>query len=148
MNEWVSEVIKMGNLDPSVQEFKDFVNKHPEIVREIRKSGRSWQEYYEKWALLGESDPYWNEFTEADTMENHSQYESNNGNENQEKKENEEKDLISQLMKYTQKIDVDKLQGQIDQLSKAVGSVQDMVAQFKTTGPKKSPKDPFHWIKD
>lgn len=140
MNEWVSEVIKMGNLDPSVQEFKDFVNKHPKIVREIRKSGRSWQEYYEKWALLGESDPYWNEFTEADTTDNHSQHKSTN--------ENEEKDLISQLMKYTQKVDVDKLQGQIDQLSKAVGSVQEMVSQFKSTGPKESPKDPFHWIKD
>ncbi|MFS0751958.1 YlbD family protein [Oceanobacillus sp. 1P07AA] len=139
----------MGNLDPSVQEFKEFVNKHPKIVREIRKSGRSWQEYYEKWALLGESDPYWNEFIEVDKIENQSHQDTNyNGKENQEKKENEEKDLMSQLMKYTQKIDVDKLQGQIDQLSKAVGSVQEMVEQFKSTGPKKSPKDPFHWIKD
>ncbi|BAC13402.1 YlbD family protein [Oceanobacillus iheyensis] len=138
----------MSNLDPSVQEFKEFVNKRPKIIKEIRKSGRSWQEYYEKWALLGEDDPYWNDFIESSTKSQTQNESNDNEYENQDKNDNEENDLVSQLMKYSQKIDVDKLQGQIDQLSKAVGSVQEMVAQFKSTGPKKSPKDPFHWIKD
>lgn len=148
MKEWLSEVIRMSNLDPSVQEFKEFVNKRPEIIKEIRKSGRSWQEYYEKWALLGEDDPYWNDFIESSTKSQTQNKSNDNEYENQDKNDKEENDLVSQLMKYSQKIDVDKLQGQIDQLSKAVGSVQEMVAQFKSTGPKKSPKDPFHWIKD
>ncbi|WP_231847005.1 YlbD family protein [Oceanobacillus iheyensis] len=148
MKEWLSEVIRMSNLDPSVQEFKEFVNKRPKIIKEIRKSGRSWQEYYEKWALLGEDDPYWNDFIESSTKSQTQNESNDNEYENQDKNDNEENDLVSQLMKYSQKIDVDKLQGQIDQLSKAVGSVQEMVAQFKSTGPKKSPKDPFHWIKD
>ena len=148
MKEWLSEVIRMSNLDPSVQEFKEFVNKRPKIIKEIRKSGRSWQEYYEKWALLGEDDHYWNDFIESSTKSQTQNESNDNEYENQDKNDNEENDLVSQLMKYSQKIDVDKLQGQIDQLSKAVGSVQEMVAQFKSTGPKKSPKDPFHWIKD
>jgi len=51
-------------LHPSVIEFKHFINEHPGILKEIRKSGRSWQEYYEKWILLGEEDPYWQQFIE------------------------------------------------------------------------------------
>ncbi len=49
-------------LHPSVREFKDFLQRHPKLVEEVRRSGRGWQEYYEKWALLGEDDSMWEKY--------------------------------------------------------------------------------------
>lgn len=49
----------MNQLHPSVAAFKNFVNRHPKLLEEIRKSGRGWQEFYEKWAILDEDDPFW-----------------------------------------------------------------------------------------
>ncbi|WP_339227584.1 YlbD family protein [Oceanobacillus sp. FSL K6-2867] len=129
----------MGDLHPSVVSFKKFINAHPALIKEIRRSGRSWQEYYEKWALLGEEDPYWDEFKVDKHEENLSEEKSTIKN----------TELVSQLMKYTSNLDVNKMQGQVEQLSKAVTAIQEIVSQFKKTQNNNQPqKDPFSWVKD
>ncbi len=125
-------------LHPSVIEFKHFINEHPGILKEIRKSGRSWQEYYEKWILLGEEDPYWQQFIE---------------NEKKEKKESasEEKnfELFQQLIKLTENLDVNKIQHQVTNLSKTVSTIQEMIEQFQQSKNKSNPEPgPFHWFRD
>lgn len=97
-------------VDSSVNAFRAFINKHPELRKELRKSGRSWQEYYEKWILLGENDPYWNDMKLGDgneTSENH-----------------EQEDMMERLIKLTDKIDVKKVEHQVQQLNKTIQIVQ------------------------
>ncbi|WP_337020090.1 YlbD family protein [Oceanobacillus massiliensis] len=129
----------MEELHPTVAAFKEFINKHPSLLREIRKSGKSWQEYYEKWVLLGEDDPYWEAFKEDLPYEN----------EKETKASGKDSELIGQIMKYTSNLDINKMQGQVNQLSKAITTIQDMIEQFKQT-QKSTPtkRDPFNWMKD
>ncbi len=46
----------------SIDDFKQFVKKHPKLIQNVRKEQRRWQEVYENWVLLGEDDPIWNPF--------------------------------------------------------------------------------------
>lgn len=45
-----------------MDEFREFVSRYP-LVREDVKSGKqTWQNIYENWVLLGETDPMWNNY--------------------------------------------------------------------------------------
>ncbi|WP_234402409.1 YlbD family protein [Oceanobacillus damuensis] len=131
---------KLEELHPTLIAFKEFINKHPLLLREIRKSGRSWQEYYEQWILLGEDDPHWDNY-KGEPSTDHSQ--------NTDKTVGKDSELMSQLLKYTSNLDINKMQGQVNQLSKAIAAIQDMMEQFKGSQKKEQPpKDPFSWVRD
>lgn len=36
----------------SINDFKQFVKKHPKLIKEVRKEQRSWQDVYENWVTL------------------------------------------------------------------------------------------------
>jgi len=124
----------MEELHPTVAAFKEFINNHPALIREIRKSGASWQEYYEKWVLLGEDDPLWEKYKMDQKKE----------------EENKDSEMLNQILKYASKVDVNKMQGQINQLSKAITSIQALIEQFRQTQKDNQPnsKDPFSWMRD
>lgn len=109
-------------------EFKQFVNKHPALLKDIRKSGRSWQEHYEKWVLLGEDDSHWDEYRE----------EKEGTQDEQEKTKGKHSELFGQLIKLSENIDIDKLQNQVHQLNNTITTVQELITQFQQT--KKAPQ--------
>lgn len=124
-------------LHPTVRDFKKFINKRPKLIEEIRKNGRSWQEYYEKWVLLGEEDPMWNEFEETDEKEKNVRV------------KNKQMELFNQLVKYTERIDLNKVEEQINQLNETIGTVQNLIRQFQSTNQtNKKQSNPFQWYKD
>lgn len=90
-------VMRLTNsLHPSVEQFKVFINQYPPLIKEIRREGRSWQEIYEKWALLGEEDAYWEKYKEQQTEK--------------------EGALLSQVTNFFSDLDVEKVQKYIVQL--------------------------------
>lgn len=134
----------MSQLHPSVAAFKAFVNRHPKLLEEIRKSGRGWQEFYEKWAILDEDDPFWDEYKmkdEAEETEPKSQ-------DSKRSKKTDHSDLIRQIVDYTQNLDSEKVHGQIEQLSKAISVVQEMIGDMKKPSANKAPRAPFSLRKD
>ncbi|CEI84413.1 hypothetical protein J18TS1_13650 [Oceanobacillus oncorhynchi subsp. incaldanensis] len=140
----------MSQLHPSVAAFKAFVNRHPKLLEEIRKSGRGWQEFYEKWAILDEDDPFWDEYKTEDKAaktESKSQGESTN-QESKKSKKTDHSDIIRQIVDYTQNLDSEKVHGQIEQLSKAIGVVQEMIGDMKKPSANKAPRAPFSLRKD
>ncbi|MGG0717775.1 YlbD family protein [Robertmurraya massiliosenegalensis] len=100
-------------LHPSVQQFKEFVKEHPEMVMEVRKGKATWQELFEEWYLLGEEDSRWNEF--KGTKE----------------KEQDKKEWIPQVMNAVKNVDPNQLQGHITNLSQALGAIQGLILQFQ-----------------
>ncbi|API93777.1 MULTISPECIES: YlbD family protein [Virgibacillus] len=130
------------HLHPSVTAFKQFINKHPKLIEDVRKSGRPWQDVYEKWALLGEDDPYWDKFKQTDTNKNKSKKEHNQTNENN-------KELFSQLLKMAESMDLDKIQRQVEQFSSSVTTIQEIISQFKQTKDTKQPtNERMGWFRD
>jgi superfamily II DNA helicase RecQ len=130
----------MGNssLDPKIQQFRDFINQHPKLRKEIRRTGRSWQEYYEKWMLLGEEDAYWNDYKEDE--------ESRNSEDNEKNKS----EFLNQLMKYAENMDIDKVQKQVHQLSSTIATIQELIDQHQGAkkGSRHEESNPFGWFRD
>ncbi|MBP1968218.1 gas vesicle protein [Virgibacillus natechei] len=124
-------------LHPTVLEFKQFINKHPLLREEVRKKGRSWQEYYEKWALLGEDDSYWEPYKE----------DKSESKEDDSKESN--KELLGKLMKLTENMDIEKVQNQAHQLNNSITMIQEMISQFQDKkNPKPVQRDLFNLFRD
>ncbi|HEX6594819.1 MAG TPA: spore coat protein YlbD [Bacillota bacterium] len=124
-----------NNLHGTVKEFKQFINEHPKLREEIRRSGRTWQEYYEKWILLGEDDAMWEPY-------------KNEKNTSTEKEKNPE--LFQHLLKIVDKMDFDKVQKNVHQLNETVSILQEVVGQFKNQQRPQRPhlKRSMNWFRD
>jgi hypothetical protein len=126
-------------LHPTVRQFREFINKHPGLRKEIRRTGRTWQEYYEKWLLLGEEDDFWDEFKKDQPEEKSS------------KKDDNKAELFKQMLKITENLDMDKVQKQVNQLSGTISTIQELFDQYQ--GSKSGPRpvenrQPFGWNRD
>lgn len=134
-------------LSSEIKRFKEFINQHPKLIKRIRKEGKAWQEIYEQWILLGEDDVYWKQFDDEP---------SDDRKENKENKEKKSpkvelsKDVVKQIMKYTESIDIKKINEQVQQLGKTVGIIQEVVEQFQSSNKSKDQDsgNPFQWFND
>lgn len=133
-----------NELHPEVIKFKTFINKHPKLIKEIRKNGKSWQDIFEQWILLGEEDIHWQQYKESSEEGKQEQGENENGF-----KLNLKPELIKQIMKYAETMDINKLQEQVQQFSKTISTVQEVVGQYQRTSKTKKEVDrPFSWFHD
>ncbi|WP_010530427.1 YlbD family protein [Lentibacillus jeotgali] len=117
------------NLHPSVREFKAFLQKHPKLVEEVRKNGRGFQEYYEKWALLGENDQFWDQFKQSETGKPVNRSKQGKA------------EIMDRLLQMSENIDLDKLQKQVDNVNSTISTVQGLIGQFQSD--KDAPQRPF-----
>ncbi|WP_010282738.1 YlbD family protein [Bacillus timonensis] len=125
-------------LHPSIQEFKDFVKKHPILVQEVRKGTYTWQDVYEDWFLLGEEDEKWKKFKDKDNKTEES------GN----------KDFIGKIFSTFKNADMNNLQQQISHVGEAISTIQAVIHQFRgeeksnNSRPSNRPNHPFAFRKD
>lgn len=108
-------------LHPSVQQFKDFVKKHPRVLDEVRTGKATLQELYEDWYLFGEEDTRWDSYKEESLNQA--------GNDGLSKVIN--KDLLSSIVKTFKNLDVNQVQMYIENLSQALGALQGVISQFQ-----------------
>lgn len=111
-------------LDMSIIEFRDFLTDHPKLVKEVKRKEESWQPYYEKWVLLGESDPYWNQYKQADAK--------------QEKQEKQANKVMDKLRKWTESADMDQIQEKMKQWDETITIIQGMLNQYQENKQEKS----------
>ncbi|MGX4669118.1 spore coat protein YlbD [Cerasibacillus sp. JNUCC 74] len=132
------------SLHPSVIEFKQFINSHPKLIEEIRKSGKPLQEIYEKWALLGEDDPYWTKYKQPKKESNKEDKKQRDSS-----KKGKNTELFSQLLKMTESIDLAKVQQQMEHFSSSISTIQELIGQFKQTNDtKQAPNEQMGWFRD
>jgi len=105
--------LSLDKLHPDVEKFKLFINSHPELVLELRRSGNPLQDYYNKWVEYGEDDSVW-DLNKTKNQETDKDY----------------KDLFNQIVKYTENIDVNKIQGHVKRFNKVLDTVQLMLGDF------------------
>lgn len=124
-----------NELHPTVIEFKKFINEHPKLITEVRKNGDPWQYYYEKWVLLGETDPSWEKFK----------------NKNKETKKTTP-ELFDQLMKLAENIDLNKVQKHVQQFNKMLPTIQAVLNEFidnnSTSQHAENRSQLFNWYRD
>ena len=116
-----------------LDEFKEFVKRHPLIKLQVLNKEKTWQQLYEDYCILGESA-----FEKTDTVEEINEVKTES------KKPSPTEDVIKSLMGYVKKIDP-------DQVTKTVTSIQKVLELFGGIGgaaagsalAKKSTGDPL-----
>lgn len=110
----------------SINDFKQFVKKHPKLIKEVRKEQRSWQDVYENWVLFGESDPIWirigNREAAAEAVPEIPQ----------------KNDFVSKMVTAVKKMDVNQMNEQINKMSQSISSLQSLLNTFSGSGQKHS----------
>lgn len=101
-------------LDPTVIQFKKFINNKPVLIKRVREEGRSWQEYYEKWALLGEDDPMWEKYKQEIN-----------------EKEHRKQELLSGLVTLINYVDLNTIDKYINQFSNVILFLGEFLNNYK-----------------
>ena len=83
------------------EEFKLFVKSHPELIRYVKNGEMTWQKFYETYSLYGKEN-------------------------NTEKKENVS---ITDVIDMVKKVDLNSVQKNITNISKALGIVQSLITK-------------------
>ncbi|SDJ74735.1 spore coat protein YlbD [Sediminibacillus albus] len=137
----------MSELHPSVKEFKEFVKSHPGLAKEVNRKGKSWQEIYEMWVLLGEDDKKWLKYKPEKDQTQKKKKDGVNTNSTEKQQE-----LAGQFMKMIEKVDLNKVQGHMQQLNGAIANIQTLVGQFqqykKQTPSKQVGDHSYPWSRD
>lgn len=127
--------MSVEKLHPDVEAFKKFMNERPALVLEMRKSGETLQECYEKWYLHGAEGLVWNESQkeQATSSINYSE-------------------LLTRILKYTEQIDINKAQHHIKQFNKIIDTIQTMLNGFNNESlenlPSRQHKQLFNLFRD
>lgn len=99
------------------EEFKLFVKSHPELIKFVKSNEMSWQKFYEIYDIYGNNNEVWNKYfskldeevvTKSETKENFS---------------------VSDLINMAKNVDLNSVQKNITNISKALGLVQSLIAK-------------------
>lgn len=101
-------------MSAKLEEFKEFVKRHPLLKQEVQAKRKTWQELYEDYILLGEES--FVEYKEDKKEE-----------EKPTKKNGATEDLVKSVLGYVKKIDP-------DQVTKTVTSIQKVLELIGSFG--------------
>ncbi|MBQ9124972.1 MAG: hypothetical protein IJY14_04685 [Acholeplasmatales bacterium] len=105
-------------MSAKLDEFKEFVKRHPLLKQEVQAKRKTWQELYEDYVLLGEES--FVEFKEEKKEEEKQEEKTT-------KKNGATEDLVKSVLGYVKKIDP-------DQVTKTVTSIQKVLELIGSFG--------------
>lgn len=126
---------KKTKLHPSVQQFKQFVIKHPLLVKEVRDGKKTWQDLFEEWTILGEKDQIWEKYQKVSKEEDDDTEEEAEAN-------NAQKGLqMADLLSMLKSINLNDIQGHVKNLSGMMATVQGLLQTFQSNPSNQSGQD-------
>ena len=101
----------------SLDNFKKFVKENPKLVNFVRNGDMTWQKFYELYDLYGPFHDIWNKYF--------------NNNEEIKENTNEKKENVSitDVIDMVKKVDLNSVQKNITNISKALGIVQSLITK-------------------
>lgn len=117
---------KSSTLHPTVEEFKQFVKKHPLLIKEVREHRKTWQELYEEWVILGGDDESWEKYKrkQEERSSEKSKTKSSEGNPlNQES--------LAHLFSMLKGININDIQNHLTQFNSLVANIYSIIQQFQ-----------------
>jgi len=98
-------------------EFKNFVSRHPELIKYIKNKENTWQDFYEIYDIYGEDEKAWNKFFEDNTTSS-----------------------IGELTNLFKNVNMDNIQKHINNAQKAVNLIQELTNKGTTSIINKTPR--------
>ena len=93
------------------EEFKEFAKEHPELINYVKKDEMTWQKFFEIYSIYGKDNSIWNKYFKT----------------NEEILKNKDTIGISELIDMVKKVDLDSVQKNITNISKAIDLVQSLI---------------------
>lgn len=118
------------SLNPDVKKFKRFVKEHPRVLRDVHSEEKTLQDLFEEWMLFGEDDEIWDSYKSDEDDELKEKKDKHSKG----KADNESKDDTKtevELLNMLKKMNLNDVQHHLAQFSTVVGSVQELLGQFK-----------------
>lgn len=97
--------------------FKEFISKHPELIKYIKDKQNTWQDFYEIYDIYGEDETVWGK------------YFNNSSN-----------DSIGELTNLFKNINMDNIQKHITNAQKAVSLIQELTSKSTSDIVTKTPR--------
>jgi len=102
------------NQHPSIEEFKQFVKRHPKLIKEVRDGKKTWKELYQDWYLLGEEDEIWDTYKETNETES------------------QDNNFITKILSSLKSMDANEVSQYITNFQEAIAAIQNVIGQFQT----------------
>ena len=115
------------------EEFKLFVKSHPELISFVKNGEMTWQKFYETYSLYGKDDNVWNKYFKK---------------EEKEIKEEKENISVSDLIDMVKKVDLNSVQKNITNISKALGLVQSLITKDEINTETYTPRPLYKKFED
>lgn len=90
--------------------FKQFVSKHPELIKYVKNKENTWQDFYEIYDLYGEDKTAWDKYFSNDSTSS-----------------------LGELTTLFKNINMDNVQKHITNAQKAVNLIQELTSKSKTS---------------
>ena len=103
----------------SLDLFKQFARSHPELATNVMNNKTSWQKLYELFEMYGENSSVWDKYFK-DLEEDSSS-------------SSKESFSVTDLINMVKKVDLNSVQKNITNISKALGLVQSLVTKEDTS---------------
>lgn len=105
-----------------IESFKEFVHKHPELIKEVQKNKRPWKEIYQDWIVLGEEHESWNQYSKEKKKQ-------------QDKRSSSAKNMkaeltIGDIIAGLSKLQINDVQKYLSQFGSLMDAVQELLQQF------------------
>ncbi|ANX12157.1 hypothetical protein ABE41_009070 [Fictibacillus arsenicus] len=113
-----------------IESFKEFVQKHPELIKEVKKNKRPWKEVYQDWIVLGEEHESWNQYSK----EKKKQQDKRSSSAQNTKSELTIGDIIAGLSK----LQINDVQKYLSQFGSLMDAVQELLQQFNNQSDRPS----------
>ncbi|RXI98133.1 hypothetical protein DS745_17455 [Anaerobacillus alkaliphilus] len=124
---------KRTTLHPSVQQFKQFVKKHPLLIKEVRAGKKSWQDFYEEWTILGDNEEVWKKYKKIEASDIDEEEEVESTDEKEEKDQGESKGpQFGEILSMLKSINLNDIQGHVQNLSGIMATVQGLLQSFQS----------------
>ena len=98
------------------EEFKLFIKDHPELIKYVKSGEMTWQKFFEIYSIYGTNDNIWNKYFNNDEGSNTSNMPKDNM-------------TVSDLIEMVKNVDLDSVQKNITNISKALGLVQSLITK-------------------
>ncbi|MCE7794728.1 YlbD family protein [Salipaludibacillus sp. CUR1] len=121
------------SLHPDVKKFKTFVRENPHVLRDVKSGDKKLQDLFEEWMLFGEEDEIWSTYKNKEDSEKEKDSDNPEGNSSE-----SEMDVLNML----KKMNLNDIQHHLSQFSTVVGSIQELISQFKQQQNPSPPSGP------
>lgn len=98
--------------------FKEFISKHPELIKYVKEKQNTWQDFYEIYDIYGENNVAWEK------------YFNNSSNDSS----------IGELTNLFKNINMDNVQKHINNAQKAVSLIQELTTKSTSDIVTKTPR--------